>query len=189
MATMDTHADGGLGRSWSWWVIAGALSVLGGVYAMFNPVAASLTVIVFAGLMFIVLGVVEMITAIQMRAHGGFLWQLALGLLTAIAGYMLLQNPLAGKVALTLVVGAMFAGIGIAKLLVALTIRPREGWGAIALSGVISLLLAVLIFSDFPQSAATILGILLAVELLSTGFTFLFTGLEIRKLARPGGAA
>lgn len=177
-------AEKGLGSTWVWWVVGGMLSILGGVYAFLNPVAASLTVIVFVGIMFLVLGIIEVITAIQMRAHGGFLWQLALGIVTVLAGFILLQNPLAGKVALTLLVGVMFGGMGIAKILVALKVRPRDGWGWLALSGILSLLLAALIFGDFPRSAATILGILLAVELLSTGFTFLLSGLALRKLAR-----
>ena len=188
MAMTDRSADGKLGRSWTWWVIAGLLAILGGIYAFFNPVAASLTVTVFAGLMFLVLGIVQIITAIQMREHGGFVWQLLLGILTALTGVLLLTNPLAGMVALSVVVGAAFFGIGVAKVLLGLKIRPRDGWGWVVLSGAISLLLAALIFGDFPRSAITILGILLAVELLSTGFTFLFCGLAIRKLVRAGGA-
>lgn len=187
MAISDTIPQAGerhLGKSWMWWVLAGLLSLFGGIYAFLNPVAASLTVTLFAAIIFLVLGVIEIVTAIQMRAHGGFLWKLALGILTALTGFVLFRNPLAGTVALTILVGAMFFGMGVAKVLLGLRIRPRQGWGWVVLSGALSLLLALLIFGDFPRSAVTILGILLAVELLSTGFSFLFCGLALRKLAR-----
>lgn len=182
-ATFNRNAAMVIGKSWIWWVVGGAIALFGGFFAFLNPVAASLTVTIITGVAFLLLGVAQTIAAVRMRGSDGFIWKLLLGLLTAVTGFLLLDKPLAGMVTLTIVVGAMFAAMGIAKILLGLRMRGMRGWGWVILSGAISLLLAFFIFSDFPSSAAIILGILLAVELISTGVSLIFAGLAIRRLA------
>ncbi len=171
-----------LGSSWWLWLLAGILAFAGGVWTFFNPLPGSLAVTLVTGAAFLVLGVVELVAAIQIRGTRGFLWKLIFAILTIIAGWLLLANPLAGMVALTLVVGAAFGAMGVAKTVLGLQMRPRQGWGWMLASGLISLLLAIIIFADFPRSAATILGILLAVELVQTGIALMFAGLALRRL-------
>lgn len=189
MAAIDEPTErAALGRSWLWWLLAGIVSLAGGVWTFFNPVAGSLAVTFITGGVFLALGVVEVIAAIQMRGSKGFLWKLLVALATVVTGYLLLANPLAGMVALTLVVGAAFGAMGVAKIILALQMRPRDGWGWMLASGLVSLLLAVIIFADFPRSAATILGILLAVELIQTGIALIFAGLGLRRLNQAATA-
>ena len=60
--------------------------------------------------------------------------------------------------------------------------RPMTGWGWVLVSGLLSILLAVFIFTNFPYAAGSVLGIFLAVELISNGVLFLFVALGLRKL-------
>jgi uncharacterized membrane protein HdeD (DUF308 family) len=62
--------------------------------------------------------------------------------------------------------------------------RPLSGWGWVLFSGIVSLILGVMILADLPWSAATILGILLAIELLSNGVFLLFIAFGLRGAAR-----
>ena len=96
-----------------------------------------------------------------------------------------MADPLAGSISLTLLVAVLFLITGIAKTMFALALRPLGGWAWVLLSGVVSLLLGVLILTNFPASAATILGLLLGVELVSNGVLFLFVALGLRKLGSP----
>ena len=184
MARTARDDDQRIGRSWLWWVIGGAVGILGGTYALFNPLAATFKVTVLAGVLFLVLGTAEVISATRMWGSGSSIWKLLLGILTGLTGYLILANPLAGIVAFAFVVAASFLAIGVVKLIMGLRLQPRRGWGWMVLSGLISGGLAVLLFRSVPQSAPAMLGILLAVELLSTGFALVFSGLELRRPSR-----
>ncbi|MDT3378017.1 DUF308 domain-containing protein [Labrys neptuniae] len=174
-----------LQRSWPWFVILGVIAVIGGILALIHPGFASLVVVVWAAWAFIVLGVGQLVHATVIRAWGGFLMTALMGILALLLGASLLLNPLAGVVSLTALLGAMFLVYGIAKVVVAFNIRSSTNWTWLLLSGLISILLAVLIFSDFQQSASSLLGILLGVELLFYGFALLMTGMALR--SRVGG--
>jgi uncharacterized membrane protein HdeD (DUF308 family) len=172
-----------LKSSWGWVALLAVISIVGGLLALFNPFAATLAATLMAGWTFVILGVVQIIESFQLRGWGGFLWALLFGVLTLLVGISLVANPLAGMVSLTILVAALFIITGVTKVMYGFSLRPISGWGWVLASGVLSLLIAVMIFSNFPWAAASVLGILLGVELLSNGVLFLLVALGVRKLA------
>jgi uncharacterized membrane protein HdeD (DUF308 family) len=156
------------------------ISLVGGVFALINPFAATFAAVLLAGWTFLLFGVLQVVQAFSVRDWSGFLWALLLGVLTAAVGVSLLYNPLAGALTLTLVVAILFLVMGVVKFMYAYELRPVRGWGWVVLSGAISLLLGVLILANYPVSAASILGILLAVELISNGVTLLLISFGLR---------
>ena len=180
---MADHATGHVLRSSGiWMIILGLLSIVGGVLAFANPFTATLAVVALAGWFFIVFGVLQIVHAFALRGWGGFLWALLFGVVTLALGISLLRNPVAGMISLTVLVAILFLVIGVIKLMYAFAWRPIPGWGLALLSGIVSIVLAVMIFANFPQSAAVMLGILLAVELLSNGLFLLLAGFAVRRI-------
>ena len=170
-----------LKASWIWLAILGAISLIGGILALINPFAATLAAVFLAGWTFLLFGLIQIIHAFRVRGWPGFLWSLLLGVLTVAVGISLLFNPVSGALSLTLLVAILFLVLGAVKIMYALSLRPVSGWGFAALSGVISVLLGVMILADYPWSATAILGILLAIELLSNGIFLLMIALGLRK--------
>jgi len=178
---MATNAEiQGLRSSWVWLAILGAISLIGGILALFNPYAATGAAVWLAGWTFILFGAFQIIQSFGVRGWGGFLWALLLGILTAAVGVSLLANPFAGAITLTMLVAILFLVLGVVKVMYGISLRPAPGWGLAVLSGLVSIVLAILIFSDFPAAATTILGLLLAVELLSNGIFLLFVAFGLR---------
>jgi uncharacterized membrane protein HdeD (DUF308 family) len=162
--------------------VLAVISLVGGFLALMNPFAASLAATLMAGWVFLFLGVVQIIQAFQVRDWPGFLWALLFGVLSFVVGLSLLFDPLAGMVSLTLLVAALLLVTGVIKVMYSFSLRPIAGWGWVLASGVLSLLLAIMIFGNFPWAAATVLGIFLGVELISNGVLFLFVALGLRRL-------
>lgn len=170
-----------LRSSWIWIALLAVISLVGGVLALANPFAATLAATMMAGWAFAILGVVQIVQAFQLRGWAGFVWSLLFGVLTLVVGVSLIFNPLAGMVSLTLLVAVLFLVMGGIKIMYGFSVRPVSGWGWVAASGVLSLVLGVMILAEFPWSAAAVLGILLGIELLSNGVLFLLLALGLRK--------
>lgn len=167
-------------NNWFFWLIIGLISIVGGFLALFNPLAASIAVEQLAGWFFLIVGILQIISAFRQAGWGAAIWAGLIGLLGAFVGISLLQNPLSGVISLTMLVGILFAVVGIAKIIMAMRIRATRFFGLILISGIISLVLAIMIFANFPVSAVTVLGILLAVELISNGVSLVALSMTTR---------
>jgi uncharacterized membrane protein HdeD (DUF308 family) len=82
----------------------------------------------------------------------------------------------------------MFVATGIAKVIFAFRIRGSGYFMLTLLSGLVSLALGVMVFTNFPQSAAVVLGVLLAIELIATGITLVSFAFLLRKSPLRGAA-
>jgi membrane protein HdeD len=173
-------------KHWYLLLAAGAIAIVGGVAALLNPLAATLTATVLAGWMFVIVGVVLLATLFSEMGWGRRLWTILLGALAVWLGLNILGNPLEGAMTLTLIVGISFLAEGVVKLILAWGTRGTPYFWMVLLSGAISVLLGGMILANFPQSAATILGILLAVDLISTGISMVALSLHARD--NPGRA-
>lgn len=154
-------------------IIVGVLSIIGGAFAFFNPLAATLTAEQLVAWLFLLVGILQLVAVWKYRAFISTLWLGIGAILSLLIGGFLLFNPLQGAVTLTAMVAALLLVSGVSQVVFALAWRGTPYFLAILLSGLLSLVLAVLIFADFPASATSILGIFLAIELISNGVSTL----------------
>ena len=171
-----------LRKSWIWMAILAVVAIVGGVLGLLDPFAATLAATLLAGWFFMLLGGLQIIQAFQVQGWGGFLWALLFGILSLAVGISLVFNPLAGMVSLTLLVAVLLLATGATKIFYSVALRPVTGWGWVLLSGIVSIALGLLIFTNFPVAAGSVLGILLSIELISNGALFLFVALGLRQL-------
>lgn len=170
------------GRTWTWMMVLAVICIIGGFMALLNPFGATLIAVVLAGWIFLAQGVIQVVHAFRVRNWPGFIWSLGLGVLSLIVGVVLVADPLAGSVSLTVLVAVLLLLTGVAKTMFALVLRPASGWIWVLASGLISVLLGVMILAGLPSTAATILGLLLGIELVSNGVLFLFVAMGLRQL-------
>jgi uncharacterized membrane protein HdeD (DUF308 family) len=173
---------------WVLFLVEGIILVLLGMLAIVIPLLASLAVTILVGSLFLVSGVVGLVTTFWAKGVPGFWWSLVSAIIAVGAGVVLLAWPISGTVSLTLVLIAFFIVEGVASIMYGIEHRKeassRAGW--IIASGVIDLILAAIIFSDLPGSAAWAIGLLVGINMIFGGTSLIAMALGAR--AQPGGS-
>jgi uncharacterized membrane protein HdeD (DUF308 family) len=154
-------------------LILGIAMALIGIAALVYPFLATIVAALLVGWVFLFAGIFMSIGAYSIHGTGPFFSALLFGLVSIIAGVFLLFNPLGGAVTLTLVIGVLFMFQGASELVFAFETRPHTGWIGMLVSGLISIVLAVLIVAGWPAASSIVLGILLGVNFLTTGIGYI----------------
>jgi uncharacterized membrane protein HdeD (DUF308 family) len=102
-----------------------------------------------------------------------------------LIGIELLADPLRGVVTLTIAVAILFLVTGIGKLFMAFEFRGQNGFWMFLISGALSVLLAIMVFNNFNEAAGRLLGLILAIELISNGVTMIAISMAVKRM---GGA-
>jgi uncharacterized membrane protein HdeD (DUF308 family) len=178
-----------IARHWGWFLALGILLVLGGMAAIAFPLLSTIAAKIAIGWIFLVAGVVEVIHAFYVKRWAGFLWNLLIGFLYIAAGAWLAFFPLTGIITLTIVIAALFIAEGIMELIMGLRMRPHEGWGWVVFSGLVAVAAGLLIALSLPESAVWALGLLAGINLLFSGWSFVYLALSGRRASEEGVAA
>ncbi|MAK55942.1 MAG: hypothetical protein CML17_08885 [Pusillimonas sp.] len=169
-----------LSDHWGWFVALGAIMVALGLVALGHVVAATLVSVVFIAVLMIIGGIGQLIHAWRLKQMSGFLFWTIGGILYLGAGVLALLRPETGAWLLTLLFGATLIGSGALRLWIWFNNRAQQGWQWLALSGVVTLLVGLLIAFGWPGNSVWVLGLILGIDLLIQGWTLLFIGFALR---------
>ncbi len=150
----------------------GFLMIAVGVLAILFPIIFSVVAKVALGWVFLLTGAVLLWHAVQSRGWRSGLLAGAIAILHLALGVYLAFFALTGLVGLTLLLGIVFLAQGVAEGLMAIQHRPESGWGWLALNGIVTLALGVLLIAGLPGTALWAIGVMLGINFLSTGIAF-----------------
>ena len=169
-------------RAKSGWIVAlGAVYVIAGLIALASVAMATVASVLVVGVMMIVAGVAEVINAFQIKSWGKFLLWALLGVLYIVAGFVTFENPLLAAVLLTLMLGASLVASGIMRIILSFSMKRETPWIWVAISGVITLLLGLLILARWPINSVYILGLFLGIDLIMAGSGWIGLGFGLRR--------
>jgi uncharacterized membrane protein HdeD (DUF308 family) len=190
MADVGREVREAVRRYWGLFLVQGLVMLVLGLLALARPMIATLAVEIFAGWLFLVGGIVGLAGMFTARKMPGFVWSLIRAVMAIIIGILLLWRPLAGILTLTLLLAAFFAAQGVAQIIASLSQRAAlpGSWAWVLLSGVIDLILAAIIISGWPGTAAWVLGLLVGINLIMSGVALVVTALACRRVAEPPAA-
>lgn len=167
-----------------WWLFAllGVLTIIAGILLIVWSGPSLVTVAVIVGIFLIVDGVFEVVAAIANKGEGRVLLAI-LGVLSFIAGVILVKHPFTGLVALVIIVGAWFIVSGIVRFVSAFSEREYRGTNIVI--GVLDLLAGVVVLA-WPDLGLKTMAVLAGIILLIRGVAFVYGGFQIRKLPKDG---
>jgi uncharacterized membrane protein HdeD (DUF308 family) len=171
-------------RSKSGWIVTlGIVYVIAGILALASVVFATAVTVFMVGVMMVIAGVAEVINAFQIKTWSKFLVWLLVGLLYIVAGFATFENPLLTAAFLTLILGIALVASGIMRIFLGFNMRQGTPWAGVAFSGAITLLLGLVILAHWPVSGLYILGLLLGIDLIFAGTSWIGVGLGLRRRA------
>jgi uncharacterized membrane protein HdeD (DUF308 family) len=169
----------------TWSIVWAVLLILCGMLAVASPVIAAVAVNIVLAWLIIFAGVVHVVIAFHAHRAGSLIWKLLVGLAYIFFGGYLLVHPVAS---LTLVIAVLFLIEGVLDIILYFKMRADGGSGWVLFDGLITILLGLLIYLQWPSSSAWAIGTLVGISMIISGFTRLMISLAVRKAVTTAAA-
>jgi len=166
---------------WGWYLILGVALMILGVAAIVQGLVSSIASMVLLGWMLVGSGIVQGVLAFPVRNWSGFFLHLMGGVLEIVVGLLIVAAPLNAAVALTLLLSVYLLVGGLFRTVAVLLLR-FPGWSMGALGGMISVLLGLALWQQWPLSGLIFVGSCVGVALLLHGASWISFALKLRKL-------
>ncbi|MDR3636349.1 MAG: HdeD family acid-resistance protein [Isosphaeraceae bacterium] len=173
-----------LRRRWGWFLGLGILLIVLGTVALGSTFLLTVVSVLFFGWLLIFGGVFQAVHAFLSKRWSGFFLDLLTGLLYVAVGFMIVANPSASAIALTLLIAVFLIFGGIFRVVVALAV-PYQNRVWLVLHGVINVLLGVAIWWQWPLSGLWVIGLFVGVDMIFNGWALVMLALAAKSL--PSG--
>lgn len=173
-----------LKANWGWFLALGILLIVAGTAAIGLAVLTTVLAVLTIGVLALMASGAEIASAVWSRKWEGTLVHILIGVLYGVFGFLLITKPEKAAAALTLIMAAVFLVGGFFRIALAFTLQFHH-WGWAVFGGAVSVLLGLLIWQDWPDSAAWVIGLFVGIDLLVTGWTWVILALGLRGLPDP----
>jgi uncharacterized membrane protein HdeD (DUF308 family) len=168
----------GSGKSIVWAIVI----ILFGFLAIALPLATSLGVVIVVAWLILLAGGFQLIHAFQSKGIGSTIWKVVVAILYVIVGIYFLLNPLLGVASFTLALAIFFVAEGVLDLVIYFQNRTAGGAGWILLNGIITLILGIMVWRQWPSSSLWLIGTLVGFSMIMTGTARLMISLAARRV-------
>ena len=181
---MSEHPLANAIKARSGWMIGlGIVTIILGALAIGSPFVAGVSVVIVVGSLLLISGLGQCIFAFRTGSFGSGLLAFVLGTLTVVCGGMMIGHPIFGLEVLTIVLIAYLIVEGVMEVFVGIQLRPMASWGWVVVSGVVSIILGIFLWRDWPLTGLLAIGILLGIKLLLLGTWMMMIGFAGRSIA------
>lgn len=174
-----------LRRNWGWLLLLGISLLILGVLAVLDSVLATIVSMLFFGWILVIAGVLEGVQAFRHRSSGHVFLHVLNAALSLVVGALLLWSPLAGAVVMTLLFAVYFCVAGIFRIVSVLRVRG-PAWGWRLLNGIVTLVLGILIWVQWPVSGLWLIGLFIGIDLILVGWSQIMTAFAVRTAGNAG---
>ena len=171
-----------LHRSLGWSIALSILLILAGIIAIAAPEFSGLGITILVGWLLILSGIFHLVFAWKVHATGRKIWEILVGVVYLIVGIDLVRHPLAGLLTLTLVLAVYLLFESAFEFILAIHLHPAPGWGWTLFDAIITLILAFMVWRTWPVSSVWVIGTLVGISMIFSGFSRLMLSLAARRL-------
>ncbi len=165
----------------TWYLLLGIGLVVLGTLAMIFAYTSTVFSVIYLGLLLMTVGGFEAFQAFKMSRWSLFFLHLILGILFIVGGFFMVMDPTVNAINLTLFLAIFFVVSGILKIIFAFAKHiPHKFW--LVLNGVLTLVLGVLIWKQWPYSGLWVIGMFVGIDTIFTGWTWIMLSLAAKKM-------
>ena len=164
-------------------VISGVILIIAGTFAIMSPLVAGVSITILVGAMLAISGVSQCFLAFKTGAFGRGLMVFLVGVMMTIVGIYMMNQPVAGLATLTIILMWYLLATGVFEIIVSFQLKPASGWALELFNGVVTLLIGIMLWRQFPLSGAWAIGILFGIKMIFSGWAFVFIGRSVKKMA------
>jgi uncharacterized membrane protein HdeD (DUF308 family) len=162
-------------------VLWGVALIVFGMVAVGSPLVAALAVNVIVAWLIALAGGVHLLLAFRAHGAGSMIWKLLVGIAYLCFGIYMIVHPLLGVASLTLLLASLFLVEGILNIVLFFKMRPVHGSTWVLVDGIITLLLGLMIYMQWPSSSAWVIGTLVGISMIFSGVARVMMSLSVRR--------
>lgn len=167
----------------TWSIVWGVSLIILGMVAVGSPFLAAVAVNALIGWLIVLAGVVHLVLGFHAHGAGSVIWKLLVGVAYVLFGGYVILHPVLGVASLTLLLAALFLVEGILDIVLFVRMRSLRGSSWVLVDGLVTLLLGLLIYMQWPSSSAWAIGTLVGISMIISGVTRVMLSLAVRKIA------
>ncbi len=178
---------GEVGQNWKWLLAVGVVFVVLGFVGLGMLYGLTAASILFFGVLLLIGGGVQLVDSLKCRGWKSLIWHVFIAVLYILAGITVISDPLMAKLIFTLMLAGIFIAVGVGRIVMAVQLRPAKGWVWPLLAGLVSLLIGIMIAAKWPASGFWVIGLFVAIEMISHGWSYITIALAARSIAAETG--
>lgn len=166
--------------NWGWFLGLGILLIILGIAAISSAFYVTLFSVFLLGILLIAGGAVHIVHAFMAKEWSGLFLTLLLGILYVATGVICVAKPAIAAISLTLWIAAFFFIAGLFRMITSAMAR-FEHWGWVFFNGLVTFILGILIFSDWPVSGLWVIGLFIGIDLILSGWSCVLLSIAARQ--------
>ena len=184
---MDQKAVlGELSRKWGWLLALGIIQIILGAVGLGMTFGLTLVTILVYGIFLLISGGAQIVHAFTAKGWKNLVLHLLIAVLYVLAGIIIINNPLAASLFLTLFIGFVLLATGVIRGIMGFRFKGSKNWLWPLLSGIVSIFLGLMIINQWPVSGLWVIGMFVAVELIINGWSSVMIALAAREAVTAG---
>lgn len=167
--------------NWGWLMFMGIALVILGVVGLYMVGTLTLASILYFGVLAVAAGVLTLIDGFKAEGWKAKLWEILIGVIYIAAGIVMMMNPGGSAAWITLFIALFLLVAGIFRIVIGFQIRNEvKGWGWTVFSGAVSIVLAFMIYAQWPISGLWVIGLFVAIEIIMQGASMISIAMAAR---------
>src|SRR6266404_2124393 len=165
-----------------WLILWSTVTFICGILAIILPLTISFGIALVIGCLILAAGIGQLFFAFDTRSVGGFLWQILVSLLYAMAAICLLVNPLLSILSLAFMLAIFLLLESILEFALYFRLRRFRHSIWLLIDGIGTLIVGILMVSQWPPASPEIIGALIGISLMLSAVSRLIFTVAIRAL-------